>query len=146
VALGYWNRPAATADVFRPAPGGARAVHSGDLVRRDREGFLYFVGRRDRVIKTLGHRVGPDEVADVLFASGQVDEAVATAEPDAARGERIVAHVVLRADGCADRLRAFCRREMPRWMQPARIEVHDRLPRTAAGKYDPEALRHAAPV
>jgi acyl-CoA synthetase (AMP-forming)/AMP-acid ligase II len=146
VALGYWNRPAETAAVFRPRQGGARAVHTGDLARRDADGFLYFVGRRDRVIKTLGHRVGPDEVADVLFASGEVAEAVVTAEPDAARGERIVAHAVLRADGSADRLHAFCRMEMPRWMHPARIQVHRRLPRTPAGKYDTEALRRAAPA
>lgn len=146
VALGYWNRPADTAAVFRPAPDGARAVHSGDVARRDADGFLHFVGRRDRVIKTLGYRVGPDEVADVLFASGQVEEAVVTSEPDPARGERIVAHVVLRPQGRMDRLHAFCRLEMPRWMQPARIHPHRRLPRTAAGKYDTDALRHAAAV
>lgn len=146
VALGYWKQPAATAAVFRPAPGGARAVHSGDLVRRDGDGYLWFVGRRSGVIKTLGYRVGPDEVADVLFASGQVAEAVVTAEPDPARGERIVAHVVLRGDGRAERLNAFCRMEMPRWMQPARIQLHRRLPRTPAGKYDVQALRRAAAV
>ena len=144
VALGYWNDPAATARTFRPAADGTRAVHSGDLVRRDAEGFLHFVGRRDGVIKTLGYRVGPDEVADVLFASGQVNEALATAEPDAVRGQRIVAHVVLRAGGSFQALHAFCRAEMPRWMHPARIELHDRLPRTPAGKYDTEALRHVA--
>ena len=144
VALGYWNDPAATARTFRPAPGGTRAVHSGDLVRRDGDGFLHFVGRRDGVIKTLGYRVGPDEVADVLFASGQVDEAVVTAETDVARGQRIVAHVVLRGGGTLEALCVFCRAEMPRWMHPARIELHDRLPRTPAGKYDLEALRHAA--
>lgn len=146
VALGYWNRPAATAAVFRPAPGGARAVHSGDLVRRDGDGYLWFVGRRGGVIKTLGYRVGPDEVADVLFASRQVAEAVVTAEPDPARGEGIVAHVVLRPDGSAARLASFCRMEMPRWMQPARIQVHRRLPRTPAGKYDVAALRRAVPA
>lgn len=146
VALGYWNDPARTAAVFRPAPGGARAVHSGDVVRRDRSGFLYFVGRRDRLIKTQGYRVGPDEVADVLHASGQVAEAVVTAERDAARGERIVAHVVLAPSGTRERLQAFCRTEMPRWMHPARIEVHHALPRTPAGKYDTKALRHAAAV
>ena len=146
VALGYWNDPARTAEVFRPAPGGARAVHSGDVVRRDRAGFLYFVGRRDRLIKTQGYRVGPDEVADVLHASGQVAEAVVTAERDPARGERIVTHVVLAAGGSRERLQAFCRAEMPRWMHPARIEVHHALPRTPAGKYDTETLRHAAAV
>ena len=144
VALGYWNDPAATAATFRPAPGGARAVYSGDLVRRDADGFLHFVGRRDGVIKTLGYRVGPDEVADVLFASGEVAEAVVVAEPDPARGQRIVAHVVLGEGGSRDRLLAWCRTEMPRWMRPARLELHGRLPRTLAGKYDTRALRHDA--
>lgn len=146
VALGYWNDPARTAAVFRPAPGGARAVHSGDAVWRDEDGFLYFVGRRDRLIKTQGHRVGPDEVADVLHASGQVAEAVVTTERDALRGERIVAHVVLAPGGTRERLQAFCRAETPRWMHPARIEVHHALPRTPAGKYDAEALRRAVAV
>ena len=150
VALGYWRAPAATAAAFRPWPGGgppgARAVFSGDVVRRDAGGFLWFVGRRDRMIKTLGYRVGPDEAADALFVSGEVAEAIVTAEPDDARGERIVAHVVLREGGCAKRLEAFCRAETPRWLHPARVEVHAALPRTPAGKYDVEALRHAAAV
>lgn len=148
VALGYWRAPAETARAFRPWPlaggePGARAVHSGDVVRRDGEGLLWFVGRRDRMIKSLGYRVGPDEVADALFASGEVAEAVVTAEPDEARGQRIVAHVVLREGGCARRLEAFCRAETPRWMHPARIEVRGELPRTAAGKYDAAALAGA---
>jgi acyl-CoA synthetase (AMP-forming)/AMP-acid ligase II len=104
VALGYWNDPETSAKVFRPNPTAevadpslARAVYSGDLVRRDPEGRLYYVGRRDRMIKTLGFRVSPDEIADVLYASKQVTEAVVTAEPDEVRVERIVAHVVLAA-------------------------------------------------
>ena len=146
VALGYWNDPVATARTFRPWPGaaGGRAVFSGDVVRRDADGFLWFVGRRDRMIKTLGYRVGPDEVVDALFASGEVTEAVVTAEPDDARGERIVAHVVLRPGGCERRLAAFCRAETPRWLQPARIELRGALPRTAAGKYDTKELGYAA--
>jgi amino acid adenylation domain-containing protein len=141
VALGYWNDPEATARVFRACPTHGRAVFSGDVVRRDEDGFLHFVGRTDRMIKTMGYRVGPDEVADVLFGSGAVAEAVVTAEPDPARGERIVAHVVLRPGAAVERLEAFCRAEMPRYMQPARIQVHDALPRGAAGKYDTGALR-----
>src|SRR4051794_22327138 len=66
VALGYWDDPDSSEQVFRDG-----AVWSGDLVRRDEDGDLLFVGREDSLIKTLGYRVSPDEVAEVLYASGQ---------------------------------------------------------------------------
>lgn len=148
VALGYWNDPDATARTFRPNPTAdaavpalARAVYSGDLVRRDAEGRLYYVGRRDRMIKTLGFRVSPDEIADVIYASKQVTEAVVTSEPDAVRGERIVAHVVLAPGGALDALRRWCGVELPRHMQPARWDVRDAIPRNASGKHDVLALK-----
>lgn len=147
VALGYWNDPETTTRVFRPNPTAdaavpalARAVFSGDLVRRDREGRLYYVGRRDRMIKTLGFRVSPDEIADVLYASKQVTEAVVTSEPDEARGDRIVAHVVLATNGTLEQLRRWCGVELPRHMQPARWDVRSALPRNPAGKFDLVAL------
>lgn len=144
LADGYWKDPATTAAVFRPLPGAegeTRAVYSGDLVRRDADGFLHYVSRRDRIIKTLGFRVGPDEIADVLHASGELLEAVVTTEADAARGDRIVAFVVLAPGGDAARLHRFCGVELPRHMQPGRIAVLDALPRLPSGKYDLAALR-----
>ena len=147
VALGYWNDPEATARVFRPnplrprgTPDAERVVFSGDRVYRDPEGDLFFVGREDHLIKTLGHRVSPDEVAEVLYASGEVVEATVTSEPDEARGERIVAYVVMTADGDLERLTEFASRELPRYMQPARIEPLPELPRTASGKHDTAAI------
>jgi acyl-CoA synthetase (AMP-forming)/AMP-acid ligase II len=148
VTLGYWNDPELTARVFRPnplRPPGAsdaeRVVFSGDLVRRDDEGFLYFVGRRDRIIKTMGYRVGPDEILGVLYASGEVADAVVLGEPDEARGERIVAYVVLAQQGSLERLQTYCGRELPRFLQPARIELRDALPVLASGKHDVAAVR-----
>ena len=150
VALGYWNDPEATAKVFRPnplrpegAPDAERVVFSGDLVRREKDGWLYYVARRDRMIKTLGYRVSPDEVAEALYASGQVQEGIVGSEPDPERGERIVAYVVLRSDGTLERLEEFCRAELPRYMQPSRIEVRTELPRTSSGKHDLRAARGA---
>jgi acyl-CoA synthetase (AMP-forming)/AMP-acid ligase II len=150
VALGYWNDPEATARTFRPnpvRPGGVpeaeRVVFSGDLVRRDEEGFLYFVGRRDKMIKTLGFRVSPDEIANVLYASGEIAEGVVASEPDELRGERIVAYVVLAGEGSLARLDAFCRVELPRYMQPARIVTCEALPRTSSGKFDVRAAQEA---
>jgi amino acid adenylation domain-containing protein len=153
VAAGYWNAPEITAQTFREnparpsgAPSSERVVFSGDMVRRDAEGFLYYVSRRDRMIKTLGYRVGPDEIADVLHASGQITEAVVTTEPDEQRGERIVAFVVLAEAGALDRLEHHCRVELPRYMQPGRFEVVAAIPRIASGKYDLAALKAMAPV
>jgi amino acid adenylation domain-containing protein len=143
VALGYWNDPELTAKVFRPnpvlpagTPDAERVVFSGDFVYRDEDGDLHFVGRRDTMIKTLGYRVSPDEVVDVLYASGQVAEAVVTSEPDESKGNRIVAYVVLAEGGQVERLEAFCASESPRYMRPARIEVRDALRRTHSGKFD----------
>jgi len=150
VAAGYWNEPELTASVYRPnplrpagAPDSERVVYSGDLVRRDAEGRLYYVGRRDRVIKSLGVRVSPDEVASVLHDSGEVREAIVGTEPDEVRGSAIIAHVVLVEGGSLQRLERFCRTEMPRYMQPSKFHVHDELPRTATGKFDLRAAEAA---
>lgn len=148
VAAGYWNDPEGTARTFRPmsavpsiaGSGDECVVYSGDLARRGPDGLLYLVGRRDRMIKTLGFRVGPDEIADALFASGEVSEVVVTGEPDKQLGERIVAHLVLKPGGSLDAVRKHSRVELPRHMQPARYETYEALPRTAGGKYDVAAL------
>ena len=150
VALGYWQNPEATARVYRPhplrppgTPDTERVVFSGDLVRRDEDGFLYHLGRREKFIKTLGYRVSPDEVTSVLYASGEIVEAVVTAEPDPDRGERIVAHVVLAPTGSVERLASYAGVELARYMQPARYEVRGALPRLPSGKYDLGAVGSA---
>lgn len=148
VALGYVGDPEATALVFRPNPfastgAPARVVYSGDLVRRDEEGRLYYVGRRDRMIKTMGFRVSPDEISDVLQTSGFVAEAAIVTEPDQQRGERIIACVVLRENRTLDELRRFCGVELPRYMQPVRYVVMDAIPRNASGKHDIIQLKAA---
>ena len=150
VALGYWNDAEATDRVFRLGPllslgipAGERVVFSGDFVRCDESGRLYYVGRRDQMIKSLGYRISPDEVADVIHASEQVLEVVVLGEPDPARGQRIVAAVSLRPGGSAAAIKTYCAGELPRYMQPARIVVLPALPRGPAGKYDLEAIRLA---
>jgi acyl-CoA synthetase (AMP-forming)/AMP-acid ligase II len=149
IASGYWNDAAATNRVFRPHPDPARAargervVFSGDLVRQDAEGYFTFVSRADRLIKTMGFRVGPDEVADVLYASGEILEAVVSGEPDPDRGERIVAFVILKPAGDLKRLTRFTRSELPLYMVPAQISAVNELPRLASGKYDLAAIKGA---
>lgn len=145
IGSGYWNRPGDETFRAHPLRPGERAVFSGDMVKRDPGGFLYYVGRRDRMIKTQGFRIGPDEIAEVLYASGLVEEAVVSGEDDAGRGMVIVAWVVLRAGAAVDALKKYCRVELPPYMQPARFEVRDQLPRLPGGKYDLAALGAKTP-
>jgi acyl-CoA synthetase (AMP-forming)/AMP-acid ligase II len=145
VALGYVGDAEGTDRVFRTNPfandGPPRVVYSGDLVRRDEEGRLFYVGRRDRMIKTMGFRVSPDEISDVLQASGLVTEAAVVTEPDPQRGERIIACVVLRENETIDQLRRFCGIELPRYMQPVRYIVMSAIPRNPSGKHDIPRLK-----
>lgn len=144
VTLGYWKDPERTAAVYRPhplRPEAGTVVFSGDLVKRDEEGFLYYVSRRDRMIKSLGFRVGPDEILDVLYASGEIVDGVVTSRPDPRRGEAILAFVVLAPGGSLERLNAYARVELPRYMHPTKIEARDELPRMPNGKHDVLALK-----
>jgi acyl-CoA ligase (AMP-forming) (exosortase A-associated) len=147
VALGYWRDPEATAAVFREPPfattGTAeRVVHSGDLVRRDEDGYLYFVGRRDQLIKCQGYRVSPDEVEETIFASGLVAEVLVHGVPDPVSGQAVIAHVVPREGGVfsEQELLTYCRREMPSYMVPRAVRAHAALPRTASGKLDRKGI------
>jgi acyl-CoA ligase (AMP-forming) (exosortase A-associated) len=143
VAKGYWNDPERTAQRFRPAPQGSRfggvAVWSGDRVRQDGEGLLYFVGREDSMIKTSGNRVSPTEVEEAAVASGVVAEAVALGVPDDRLGEAIA--LVVRGNGPDEALRNYLRRELPNFMQPAHIVWRDELPRSPNGKLDREVIK-----
>ncbi len=149
VAMGYWNDPERTAERFRPAPSrdGAictteTAVFSGDLVRRDEEGFLYFVGRKDEMIKTSGYRVSPTEIEEVAYGTGLVGDAVALGADD----ERLGQHIVLAvspANGHVDpdELLAVLRRQLPRYMVPKHVVVRPSLPRSPNNKFDRNLLR-----
>ena len=162
VALGYWRRPEATAERFKPLPsalGGAGqgtsvpevAVFSGDTVRRDTEGFLYFVGRRDEMIKTSGYRVSPTEVEEVAMAHAGIREAVAVPVADEALGSviRLVVHGDLVEGGTdegrtADLLSHF-RQLVPAYMVPRDVVwVGSPLPRNPNGKFDRQRWRDDA--
>ena len=145
VALGYWNDPAKTAERFKQLPNQNPALvlpeiaaWSGDTVTMDEEGFLYFVARRDEMIKTSGYRVSPTEVEEVVFASGLVADAAALGVPHPKLGQGIVVVASPAANHArdADRLLAVCREQLPTFMVPLKIEWRDALPRNANGKYD----------
>ncbi|HEV3169860.1 MAG TPA: acyl-CoA ligase (AMP-forming), exosortase A system-associated [Actinocrinis sp.] len=146
VAQGYWNDPERTAERFRPLPGAvgpaARpelAVWSGDAVYRDADGFLYFVGRADEMIKTSGYRVSPAEIEEAAYASGQAAEAVALGVGD----ERLGQHIVLVVSEPCDTglLKKSLAQELPTYMQPQRVVVLPELPRSVNGKFDRVELR-----
>jgi acyl-coenzyme A synthetase/AMP-(fatty) acid ligase len=109
----------------------------------DEEGFLYFVGRRDNMIKSSGFRISPSEVEEVLFQSGKVREAAVIGIPDDMLGQAIKAFVVP-AEGVAidsASLLDFCAEKLPRYMVPKVAEILQVLPKTSSGKVDYPALR-----
>lgn len=150
VSLGYWNRPEDTARALRPNPllppemgDCERVCYSGDLVKMDEDGFLYFVGRRDTMIKSSGFRISPTEVEEVLFQTGKLRGAAVIGIPDEMLGQVIKAFVVPR-DGLkldVEELLGICGEKMPRYMVPKFMEVVQELPKTSSGKVDYPALR-----
>ena len=151
VGMGYWNDAAKTAERYKLLPGrdsGLQlpeySVFSGDTVKRDAEGFLYFIGRRDEMIKTSGYRVSPTEVEEILYATRLVGECVAFGVDHPVLGQSI--HVIATApDGGSaldvSALQAQCRLHMPAYMVPAGIEpMAGPLPRNPNGKIDRKLL------
>jgi len=155
VALGYWNDAERTAARFRPVPdrvGGLTlpepAVWSGDVVVRDEEGFLSFVGRNDEMIKTSGYRISPTEIEEIAYDSGLVADAVAIGVADAQLGQHIVL-VVSPAAGAgagagefaSDDLVAHFKRSVPLYMVPRSVVVQATIPRSPNGKFDRTRIR-----
>lgn len=147
VAQGYWQDAERTAERFRPAPAASRygglAVWSGDRVRRDAEGLLYFVGRRDAMIKSAGNRISPQEIEEAALATGLVAEAVALGVPDERLGQAI--HLVVRAvpgiSGEQEELPRKLMEELPNFMQPKQIHWRSAMPVSPNGKIDRTGLQ-----
>lgn len=144
VALGYWNDPVRTAERYKPLPRPGEewrtpelAVWSGDTVVADDEGFLYFVGRKDDMIKTSGYRTSPTEIEEAAYSTGLVRDAVAVGVDDAALGQRVVL-VATPAEAELDvaALLAAMRQTLPLYMVPSEVEVRSELPRSPNGKFD----------
>lgn len=145
VMAGYWNAPEETADRFRPGFAGKPELWTHDLFRQDGDGFLYFVGRSRSVIKSLGHRVGPSEVEDVIMAVPWVVEVAVVGVPDSLRGEAVIAFVVAGGTASIPELQSRCRENLLLAACPVQFLVQERLlPRTPNGKVDRESLRAAA--
>ena len=155
VGLGYWNDAEKTAERYRLLPAGAAgrasglqlpeyAVFSGDTVRRDAEGFLYFIGRRDEMIKTSGYRISPTEVEEIVYSTQLVGECVAFGVDHPSLGQAIQLIATAPAGAAAvdgGALLAACRARMPAYMVPAGVsQAPGPLPRNPNGKIDRKLL------
>ena len=146
VAQGYWQDAERTAERFKPAPSGSRyggmAVWSGDRVRREADGLLYFVGRRDAMIKSAGNRISPQEVEEAALATGLVAEAVALGVKDERLGQAV--HLIVRAlpgiSDAAEELPHKLMQELPNFMQPKVIHWRVAMPISPNGKIDRNGL------
>ena len=153
VAMGYWGKEEATRKAYRPNPLAPpelldveRVVYSGDTVRRDEEGFLYFIGREDAMIKSQGYRLSPEEVENLLIGSGLVHEACAFGVEDPEVGQLVMAAVSLkdgRDENAVDKVREHIIKNGPPYMVPKEIFVLDELPKTGSGKIDRKGISNA---
>lgn len=150
VAQGYWNDPERTRERFRPnplQPGELQnpeiVVFSGDYVKQDEEGYIYFVGRKDDMMKTSGFRVSPTEIEELFYNTGKVKHAVALGIPDEEKGESIKVIVVVRPETQIgkEELLNLVSKDCPHYMIPKEIEIRDFLPHNPNGKIDRSALR-----
>jgi acyl-CoA ligase (AMP-forming) (exosortase A-associated) len=150
VSLGYWNDPERTGHRFKPVPGQPAgivlkelAVFSGDAVVRDEDGFLYFVGRKDEMIKSSGYRISPAEVEEAVFSTGLVRDAVALGIPDPDLGQVIAIVVSPAAETGLDekKLLSVLRKDLPLYMVPRQVHVRTEIPRSPNGKFDRNRIR-----
>lgn len=137
VMTGYWERPKETAQKLRPGKlEGERVLYTGDLFRRDDDGYYYFVARQDDIIKSRGEKVSPREVENVIYTLPEVLEAVVAGVPDARLGQAIKAYVVLKPGAVLDArdVRHHCAASLEDYMVPSFVEFLSELPKNERGK------------
>jgi long-chain acyl-CoA synthetase len=146
VMKGYWELPEETDRMLKPGPlPGEKVLHTGDLFRMDEQGYLYFVGRKDDIIKTRGEKVSPREVEDVLHAMPGVAEVAVIGVPDEVLGEAIKAVVRSQAGVklTAEEVIYWCSLKLENFMVPKFVEFQGELPKTATGKISKRELAMA---
>jgi long-chain acyl-CoA synthetase len=131
VMAGYWNHPEETAQVLTDG-----WLHTGDIATMDEDGYFYIVDRKKDLILTAGFNVYPREVEEVLYQHPKVLEAAVIGLPDAVRGEKVSAYVVLKPGetATAAEIRAFCRERLAHYKEPRAVTFRDKLPKSMAGK------------
>jgi acyl-CoA synthetase (AMP-forming)/AMP-acid ligase II len=146
VMKGYWEQPDETDKVLRPGPlPGERVLYSGDLFRMDDEGYLYFVGRKDDIIKTRGEKVSPKEVENVLYTLAPIAEAAVVGVPDPILGQVVKAVVTVKAGATVTQIDVLrhCAAHLEDFMVPKLVEIRDAMPKTGTGKIDKNSLTTA---
>ncbi|MBI2160932.1 MAG: AMP-binding protein [candidate division NC10 bacterium] len=139
-SLGYWEDPERTRETYRTW------ITIGDLARRDADGYFWFEGRADDVIKSAGYRIGPFEIESTILRHPAVAEAAVVGKPDPLRGQIVKAYVVLRPSvvprsGLEEEIVDLVRTELGRHLAPREVEVVDQLPKTETGKIQRFLLR-----
>ena len=137
VMLGYWNLPEETAKRLRPGRYyGEYVLYTGDLFKMDKEGYLYFVARKDDIIKSKGEKISPKEVENVLYSLDGIIEAAVIGVPDEICGQVVKAYIVLDNDSKLTERETlkFCSQNLENYMIPRYLEIVDSLPKTATGK------------
>jgi acyl-CoA synthetase (AMP-forming)/AMP-acid ligase II len=144
VMQGYWNDPEETARVFRPGRyRGDTLLYTGDLFKKDEEGFLYFVARKDDLIKTKGERVSPKEIENMLCAMDGMVEAVVISVPDEILGKAVKAFVVKdkKTELTETSIIKYCMKNLEPFMVPKYVEFRDSFPKSSSGKIDKKKLK-----
>jgi acyl-coenzyme A synthetase/AMP-(fatty) acid ligase len=143
--LGYWEDPVLTEQVMLHF-NGSKWFRTGDNVRQDGDGYLFYIGRTDDIITSSGYRIGPQEVENVLIEHPLVQESAVVGLPDPDRGEIVAAFVVLTdsflaSDQLADDLQAHVKQMTAPYKYPRRVNFVDELPKTVSGKIQRNLLR-----
>jgi long-chain acyl-CoA synthetase len=149
VMAGYWKRPDLSDHMLKPGKvPGERVLCTHDYFRMDEEGFLYFMGRSDDIIKTRGEKVSPVEVENALYAIPGIREAAVVGIPDEILGQAIRAYVVLEPDAKLNekKIHVQCLARLENFMVPKEIVIRAELPKTATGKISKKALTQAEPA
>jgi len=137
VMKGYWNLPEETANILKPGlfPG-EKVLYTGDLFKMDSEGYLYFIARKDDIIKTSGEKVSPKEIENVLYEIDDVVEAAVIGIPDEVLGQALKAVVALKKNSkLTDKdIILYCSEHLENFMVPKYIEIRQQLPKTSSGK------------
>ena len=148
VAMGYWNDPTKTAERFKPTPTQEKgipipeiSVWSGDQVKKDEEGFLYFISRKDEMIKTSGYRVSPTEVEEIVYELPEILEAAAIGIPHNTLGQAILLVATITNNEINEQnIKTHCTKELPNFMVPTAVEFLATLPHNQNGKIDRKQL------
>lgn len=143
VMKGYWNLPEETDRVLRPGPyPWEKVLYTGDIFRTDEDGYLYFVSRKDDIIKSRGEKVSPKEIENVIYQLQGVTEAAVIGVPDPVLGEAIKLFVVAgnSVHLSEQDIRQFCASHLEDYMQPKYIEFRESLPKTSSGKIRKKGL------